>query len=203
MIQKVLVSFLVTIVLTTSFLAEAQQSAKVPRIGYLTGATPDGQSARIESFRQGLRELGYMEGKNIVIEYRYAEEKGDRLSALAAELLRLKVDVIVTGGGGITRAAVAGGDGERHIDGPPLAIHVGEGLTFGGIGHYDKVPVLKIRTRWGLLGNSQTVFQDGARDGAGEVEALPHRPGRGEEFIRGQNQMFGHTIPPHGTCSVL
>jgi putative tryptophan/tyrosine transport system substrate-binding protein len=85
--------------------ANAQQSAKVPRIGYLTGATPDGQSARIESFRQGLRELGYMEGKNIVIEYRYAEEKRDRLSALAAELVRLKVDVIVTGGGGITRAA--------------------------------------------------------------------------------------------------
>jgi ABC-type uncharacterized transport system substrate-binding protein len=85
--------------------AEAQQSAKVPRIGYLTGATLDGQSARIESFRQGLRELGYVEGKNIVIEYRYAEEKRDRLSALAAELVRLKVDVIVTGGGGITRAA--------------------------------------------------------------------------------------------------
>jgi ABC-type uncharacterized transport system substrate-binding protein len=81
------------------------QSNKVPRIGYLTGATPDGQSARIESFRQGLRELGYAEGKNIVIEYRYAEEKLDRLSTLAAELVRLKVDVIVTGGGPNTRAA--------------------------------------------------------------------------------------------------
>jgi putative tryptophan/tyrosine transport system substrate-binding protein len=83
----------------------AQQPAKVPRIGYLTGATPDGQSARIESFRQGLRELGYLEGKNIVIEYRYAELEPDRLPALAAELVRLKVDVIVTGGGGNTRAA--------------------------------------------------------------------------------------------------
>ena len=70
-----------------------------------TGATRDGQSARIEAFRQGLRELGYVEGKNIVIEYRYAEEKPDRLPALAAELVRLKVDVIVTGGGGNTRAA--------------------------------------------------------------------------------------------------
>ena len=80
--------------------AEAQQSAKVPRIGYFTGATPDGQSARIEAFRQGLRELGYIEGKNIVIEYRYAEGKLDRYPALAAELVRLKVDVIVTGGGG-------------------------------------------------------------------------------------------------------
>ena len=85
--------------------AAAQQPTKVPRIGYLTGATPDGQSHRIESFRQGLREFGYVEGKNIAIEYRYAELKPDRLPALAAELVRLKVDVIVTGGGPNTRAA--------------------------------------------------------------------------------------------------
>jgi len=76
-----------------------------PRISYLTGATPAGQSVRLEAFRQGLRELGYVEGKNIVVEYRYAEENPDRLPALAAELVRLKVDVLVTGGGGITRAA--------------------------------------------------------------------------------------------------
>jgi len=85
--------------------AGAQQPAKLPRIGYLTGATPNGQSARIEAFRQGLRELGYIEGKSIVIEYRYAEETLDRLPALAAELVRLKVDVIVTGGSPNTRAA--------------------------------------------------------------------------------------------------
>ena len=85
--------------------AEAQQPTKIPRIGYLTGATPDGQSARIEAFRQGMRELGYVEGKNIVVEYRYAELKPDRLPALAAELVRLKVDVIVTSAGGMTRAA--------------------------------------------------------------------------------------------------
>ena len=96
---------LATVLLATAFFADAQQPTKVPRIGYLTGATPDGQSARIEAFRQGLRELGYVEGKNIVIEYRYAELKPDRLPALAAELVRLKVDAIVTGGGGITRAA--------------------------------------------------------------------------------------------------
>src|SRR4029079_13019595 len=85
---------------------DAQQPTKIPRIGYLTGATPDGQSARIEAFRQGMRELGYVEGKNIVVvEYRYAELKPDRLPALAAELVRLKVDVIVTGGSGLTRAA--------------------------------------------------------------------------------------------------
>jgi ABC-type uncharacterized transport system substrate-binding protein len=85
--------------------AEAQQSTKLPRIGYLSGATAEAQSVRIEAFRQGLRELGYVEGKNIVIDYRYAEEKLDRLPALAAELVRLKVDVIVTGGAVITRAA--------------------------------------------------------------------------------------------------
>jgi putative ABC transport system substrate-binding protein len=83
--------------------AKAQQSTKFPRIGYLTGATADGQAARIESFRQGLRALGYVEGKNITVEYRYAEGKPDRLAALAAEIVRLKVDVIVTGGGNITK----------------------------------------------------------------------------------------------------
>ena len=77
---------------------EAQQSTKVPRIGYLNAVSPSTGSDRIEALRQGLRELGYVEGKNIVIEYRYAEGKLDRLPALAAELVRLKVDVIVTAG---------------------------------------------------------------------------------------------------------
>jgi putative ABC transport system substrate-binding protein len=106
--MKITVLTLCAILLALCVPAQAQQAKKIPRIGYLTGATPDGQSARIESFRQGLRELGYVEGKNIIIiiiEYRYAEEKRDRLSTLAAELVRLKVDVIVTGGGGSTRAA--------------------------------------------------------------------------------------------------
>ncbi|MEK6601351.1 MAG: ABC transporter substrate-binding protein, partial [Candidatus Binatota bacterium] len=78
---------------------------KVPRIGFLAAVSPSALSARIEAFRQGLRELGYVEGKNITIEYRYAEGKLDRLPALAAELVRLKVDVIVTGGATNTRAA--------------------------------------------------------------------------------------------------
>jgi putative ABC transport system substrate-binding protein len=103
--KKVIYVALLAFLLALGFSAEAQQSAKVPRIGYLTGATPDGQSARIEAFRLGLRELGYVEGKNIVIEYRYAELKPDRPRAIAAELVRLKVDVIVTGGGGATRNA--------------------------------------------------------------------------------------------------
>ena len=78
--------------------AQAQQPAKVPRVGYLTGAKPYGHSARVEAFRQALRQLGYVEGKNILIEYRYAEGKLDRLPAFAAELVRLKVDVLVAGG---------------------------------------------------------------------------------------------------------
>jgi putative ABC transport system substrate-binding protein len=69
----------------------AQQAAKVVRIGYLTGTGPDAQSARLEAFRQGLRELGYVEGKNIVIEPRYAEGKIDRRTDLVADLLRLKL----------------------------------------------------------------------------------------------------------------
>ena len=86
-----------TLVLVFGVAAEAQQPAKVPRIGYLA-TSPLGASARIEAFRQGLRELGYVEGKNIVIESRYAEGKSDRLPTLAAELVRLKVDVILSAG---------------------------------------------------------------------------------------------------------
>src|SRR6266702_4035417 len=75
--------------------AEAQQPKKVPRIGFLSGTS---SNPRREAFSQGLRELGYVEGKNVLIEWRYAEEKFNRLPELAAELVRLKVDVIVTGG---------------------------------------------------------------------------------------------------------
>ena len=85
--------------------AEAQQPTKVPRIGSLYAGDPSTQSARIEAFRQGLRDLGYVEGKNIVVEYRYADGKPDRLPALAAELVRLKVDVIISGGASATRPA--------------------------------------------------------------------------------------------------
>ena len=85
--------------------AEAQQPKKVPRIGYLSGTSPSVNSARIEAFRQGLRELGYVEGKNIIIEWRYAEGKLDRLPALAAELVGLKVDVIVSSAPPPTRSA--------------------------------------------------------------------------------------------------
>jgi putative tryptophan/tyrosine transport system substrate-binding protein len=84
--------------------AQAQQPTKVPRIGFLSSVSPSSISARTEAFRQGLRDLGYVEGKNIVIENRYAEGKLDRLRELAAELVRLKLDVIVTAGPTVTRA---------------------------------------------------------------------------------------------------
>jgi putative ABC transport system substrate-binding protein len=87
------------------FPAEAQQPPKVPRIGYLSANSASTNPTRIEAFRQGLRELGYVEGKNIVIESRYADGKPDRVPVLAAELVRLKVDVIVTGGASATRPA--------------------------------------------------------------------------------------------------
>ncbi|MDP2602954.1 MAG: ABC transporter substrate-binding protein [Deltaproteobacteria bacterium] len=85
--------------------AQAQKSTKIPLIGYLEGGPLSAHGARIEAFRQGLRELSYEEGKNIVIEWRFADGKVDRLPALAAELLQLKVAVIVTGGSSPTRAA--------------------------------------------------------------------------------------------------
>jgi putative ABC transport system substrate-binding protein len=104
--KVVLLSILVVVVqLAVGVIAEAQQPTKVSRIGYLIAASLSAASARIEAFRQGLRELGYVEGKNIVIEWRSAEGKFDRLPALAAELVRLKVDVIVTAGPIPTRAA--------------------------------------------------------------------------------------------------
>ena len=79
--------------------AEAQQPKKVPRIGYLSVLDPARESARAEAIRLALRALGYIEGQNIAIEYRYAEGKIDRYSELAAELVRLKVDVIVAAAG--------------------------------------------------------------------------------------------------------
>jgi putative tryptophan/tyrosine transport system substrate-binding protein len=85
--------------------AEAQQPKKIPRIGFLAAVSPSATSDRTDAFRQGLRELGYLEGKNIVTEWRSAEGKLDRLPTLATELVRLKVDVIVSAGPQPTRAA--------------------------------------------------------------------------------------------------
>src|SRR5882724_986535 len=99
-------SWLLTVFLLGSIHpAEAQQPPKISRIGFLSTTSPSNVPTRLEAFRQGLRDLGYVEGKNIVIEYRDAEAKPERLPALAAELVRLKVDVIVISGPSPTRAA--------------------------------------------------------------------------------------------------
>jgi putative tryptophan/tyrosine transport system substrate-binding protein len=99
------ICLLLTVLLLTGVFARAQQPKKVPRIGFLTAVSASTISDRIEAFRQGLRELGYVEGKNIVIEWRSSEGKADRLPDLAAELARLKVDIIVSAGPAPTRSA--------------------------------------------------------------------------------------------------
>jgi putative ABC transport system substrate-binding protein len=99
------VLLLIGLILANIHFAEAQQSVRIPRIGYLTGTSLSANSSRTTAFRQGLRELRYLEGQNIVIDWRSADGKADRLPALAAELLRLKVDVIITGGPTSNRAA--------------------------------------------------------------------------------------------------
>src|SRR5215813_10604046 len=92
---RMIVCLVAATLLATVSLAEAQQPKKVPRIAFLGGASSSSYAVRIDAFRQGLNELGYTEGNNIVIEYRYAEGKLDRLPALAKELVGLKPDVIV------------------------------------------------------------------------------------------------------------
>src|SRR6266542_2751870 len=97
--RKTVISFaLCAMLLALCFSAEAQQPAKIPRIGFLDNSTAAGSAVLVEAFRQELRKLGWIEGKNIAIEYRFAEQKLERLPELAAELVRLKVDLIVVGG---------------------------------------------------------------------------------------------------------
>jgi putative tryptophan/tyrosine transport system substrate-binding protein len=101
--KRIVVSFLATLLFVSVHFVEAQQAKKVPRIGLLVHSSSD--SPRRDAFLQGLRDLGYVEGKNITIEYRYTEGQLDRLPDLAAELVRLNVDVIVTAAISSVRAA--------------------------------------------------------------------------------------------------
>jgi len=103
--RRIFAMALCTVLFALCVSAHAQQPTKIPRIGLLFTATPSAAAARIEAFRQGLRELGYVEGKNILIEQRYAEGQLNHMNELAAELVRLKVDVIVTIGPAATRPA--------------------------------------------------------------------------------------------------
>ena len=94
--KTIIVVWLVGLALASPSLAAAQQPEACPRIGFLFTASPAAFRSRIDAFRQGLQDLGYIEGRNIVTEYRYAEGKQDLATELAAELIRLKVDLIVT-----------------------------------------------------------------------------------------------------------
>jgi putative tryptophan/tyrosine transport system substrate-binding protein len=98
-------SVIAFVLAVTGTVVQAQQPTKIPRIGFLTAGSPSTIPARIEAFRLGLRELGYVEDKNMVIEWRFGEGKLDRLPALVAELVRLKVDVILSAGAAVTRPA--------------------------------------------------------------------------------------------------
>ena len=96
--RKVIPFFLAASMLICVHLAEAQQPGKIFRIGFLDNSTASGSAVLLEAFRQELSKLGWIEGKNITIEYRFAEQKNERLPELAAELVRLKVDLIVVAG---------------------------------------------------------------------------------------------------------
>jgi putative tryptophan/tyrosine transport system substrate-binding protein len=105
MAKKAVGALLVGLALTLVHLVEAQQPAKVPRIGYVAAnEDPNIPGPNVEAFRQGLRDLGYTEGKNIFVEYRYAEGELDRVPSLVAELVQLKVDVLVSGNFATIRA---------------------------------------------------------------------------------------------------
>jgi ABC-type uncharacterized transport system substrate-binding protein len=128
---KILVYALPVLILATIHLAEAQQPSKIPRIGYLFPGTlsnspPPPNSSR-QAFRRGLRDLGYVEGQNIVIEYRYADGKPDRLADLAAEMVRLKLDVILAAGG--IESALAAQKATKTI--PIVFTSVSDPIEFG------------------------------------------------------------------------
>ena len=111
--KDILFTAFVVLLLAVCFAAEAQQPKKIPRIGYLSAQSESRSADRTEAFRQGLRELGYSLGKNILIEYRWADGDSDRLPSLAKDLVSLKVDVIVTSGG--TQAISAAKDATNTI----------------------------------------------------------------------------------------
>ncbi len=105
MSKKIFLWLLATVLLTTVLPAEAQQTKRVPKIGYLSASIRAAHAPSFVAFREGLRELGYLEGQNIMLEARFAEGKAERLPALVAELLSLKVDLILAGGSEAARPA--------------------------------------------------------------------------------------------------
>src|SRR6266487_1470115 len=95
----------VVVLLAVAVIAEAQQTGKIAHIGFLDSSTASGSVVLLDAFWQEMHKLGWIEGKNITIEYRFAEQKSERLPELAADLVRLKVDLILTSGGPTPLAA--------------------------------------------------------------------------------------------------
>jgi ABC-type uncharacterized transport system substrate-binding protein len=115
-----------TLVLVFGVAADAQQTGKVARIGFLDASTASGLAVLMDAFRQELSKLGWIEGKNIIIEYRSAEQKRERLPELATEMIRLNVDVILASG---TNAAIAAKNATSTI--PIVSPNVGEPVAVG------------------------------------------------------------------------
>ena len=131
--RKVICLALGTVLCALSSSADAQQPKQLPRVGYLASGSRSSELSHIEAFNEGLRERGYTEGQNIIIEYRFAEGKLDRLPALAADLVRSKVDVIVTGGGPTTRAAK---DATKSI--PTVLVNLSDPVALGFVASLAK-----------------------------------------------------------------
>src|SRR4030095_400433 len=112
---------------------EAQQPKQLPRVGYLASGSRSSELSHIEAFNEGLRGRGYTQGQNIIIEYRFAEGKLDRLPALAADLVWSKVDVIVTGGGPTARAAK---DATKSI--PTVLVNISDPVALGFVASLAK-----------------------------------------------------------------
>ena len=117
MYKKIIFVALVAVILASIRLAEAQQPAKVPRIGFLTNNSPTTFPAGDAAFRLGLRELGYIEDKSIIIEWRYAEGQPGRLQEMLKELIRSDVAVIVTGGPSVNPLSQTIKHDHSHCDG--------------------------------------------------------------------------------------
>ena len=108
MCRRIVICLPLTLFLLTVSFADAQQPTKVPRIGFLDISTASGSAVLVEAFRQELSKFGWIEGKNIAIEYRFAEQKRERMPELAADLVRLKVELIVVSGVRIFVSSQAG-----------------------------------------------------------------------------------------------
>ena len=131
--RKVICLALGTVLCALSYSADAQQPKQLPRVGYLASGSRSSELSHIEAFNEGLRERGYTEGQNIIIDYSFAEGKLDRLPALAADLVRSKVDVIVTGGGPTTRAAK---DATKSI--PTVLVNISDPVALGFVASLAK-----------------------------------------------------------------